>query len=338
MNKKMYKSNIINENFKIKKAILLLNKLPNKFCIIVDNNNCFLGTLTDGDIRRGLLKNYTIEDKISKFYNSSSFTLKKKCPYSEIEYLMNLKKLNFIPQINKLNKIVNIHVKNYAKEIKKLPNIMLIMAGGKGKRLRPLTKNIPKPLLPVNGRPIIEKIILLAKKQGISKFIVSINYLGKMIKNYLGDGKKLGVKIEYLEEKKPLGTAGSLFLLKNIDTPFVVSNADIISNIDYSSMIQYHKKFKSFVTIGSINMSDKNLYGTIIFKNKKVLRIEEKKENRYFINAGIYILDPSVKNFIKGNEYHDMTDLIEKLISKKKNVNLFPIHEKWFDYGVKSSH
>lgn len=249
MNKKMYKSNIINENFKIKKAILLLNKLPNKFCIIVDNNNCFLGTLTDGDIRRGLLKNYTIEDKISKFYNSSSFTLKKKCPYSEIEYLMNLKKLNFIPQINKLNKIVNIHVKNYAKEIKKLPNIMLIMAGGKGKRLRPLTKNIPKPLLPVNGRPIIEKIILLAKKQGISKFIVSINYLGKMIKNYLGDGKKLGVKIEYLEEKKPLGTAGSLFLLKNIDTPFVVSNADIISNIDYSSMIQYHKKFKSLSRI-----------------------------------------------------------------------------------------
>lgn len=332
-----FTKHILKESYPIKKAISILNKLPNKFCLIVNKKNQFIGTITDGDIRRGILKNFTINDEIKKFYNSKSFFLKNKISIENSLYIMNAKKINFLPQINKSKKVVKVYLGNpFEDNVKNLPNKMIIMAGGKGKRLWPLTKKIPKPLLTVNGKPIIERIILLAKKQGIKKFIISINYLGHKIKKYLNNGKKLGVQIEYIKEKKPLGTAGSLYFLKNINKPFIVSNADTVSNINYREMIKYHNKLKSFLTIGSINTLEKNLYGRVIFKNKKVLRIEEKKEKRYFINAGIYILDPNIKNFLEKNKFCDMTSLISKLLKKQMNINLFPMHEKWYDYGIRN--
>lgn len=334
-----FTKHILKENYPIKKAIAILNKLPNKFCLVVNRKNKFIGTITDGDIRRGVLKNFTVNDEIKKFYNSKSFFLTRKISSERALYIMNLKKISFLPQINKLKKVVKVYLKNsFEDEVKNLPNKMIIMAGGKGKRLWPLTKKIPKPLLTVNGKPIIEKIILQAKKQGIKKFIISINYLGHKIVKYLNNGSKLGVQIEYIKENKPLGTAGSLFFLKNINKPFIVSNADIVSDINYKEMIKYHNKLKSCLTIGSINTLEKNLYGRVVFKNKKVLKIEEKIEKRFFINAGIYVLNPDTKKFLEKDKYCDMTSLIEKLIKKKMNVNLFPIHEKWHDYGIKNKH
>ena len=215
---------------------------------------------------------------------------------------------------------------------------MWIMAGGKGKRLRPFTHKIPKPLLPVKGKPIIERIILIAKKQGIRNFVISINYLGDKIKSYLKNGESLDVNIRYIKEDKPLGTAGSLYYLKKNNLPVIVSNADIISNVDYKEMLDYHKKLNSYITIGAITNYEQNLYGDIILKNNRVKRIEEKEEKKSLINSGIYILNPSIKKFFGSKKFLHMTQLIDLLISKKKKVFAFPIHENWYDYGIKEKY
>ena len=215
---------------------------------------------------------------------------------------------------------------------------VIVLCGGKGKRLRPYTRKIPKPLLPVNGKPIIERIILIAKKQGIKNFVVSINYLGNKIMSYLGDGKKFGINIRYIKERNPLGTAGSLYYFNNAKIPFIVSNADIISNINYREMLNYHKKLNSYITIGAISNFEKNHYGNIIFNNNRVTKIEEKKENKSFINAGIYILNSNIKSFFNSEKFCHMTDFIKSAILKKKRVYLFPIHENWYDYGIKEKY
>ena len=211
---------------------------------------------------------------------------------------------------------------------------MLIMAGGKGLRLRPLTKKIPKPLLIVNKKPIIEHIITIAKNQGIKNFYISINYLGHKIKKYLGNGSKLGIKIKYLEEKKPLGTAGSINLIKKFDKPIIVTNSDVISKINFKEMLSAHKKSKSPLTIVAKIFYEKDNYGRIIASGNTVKKVIEKLEQNLLINAGIYIIDPKIKKIIKNFEYLDMTDLINRALKKKLKIKIFPIHEKWLDYGL----
>ena len=214
---------------------------------------------------------------------------------------------------------------------------MLIMAGGKGIRLRPLTSKTPKPMLLVNNKPLIENIIINAKRKGISNFIISTNYLGEKIKKYLKNGKELGVKIKYISERKPLGTAGSLSLLKDFNKTIILSNADIISDIDYSEMINYHNKKKSMITVSAKIIRNTINYGNIITKGSRVLNIIEKPVKDQKINAGIYVINPEIKKFLKKNSYQDMTNLINLLLKRKCKVEIFPLHETWTDYGLKKN-
>ena len=240
---KKYKNHIIASNKTIRNSIVKLGKLDQKFCIIVDKDKKFYGTLTDGDIRRGLLRNFNLSDEVSSICNRKSLYITNNLQEYELEKMLVKKKLLFLPILDKEKKITNIYFKSYTKITPKLENEMIIMAGGIGKRLRPFTKNIPKPLLPVNGKPIIEQIILMAKNQGIKKITISINYLGQKIKNYLKDGRKMNVEINYINEEKPLGTAGSLFYLKKSKNPLLslmqilflsITSATIIINLNHS--------------------------------------------------------------------------------------------------------
>ena len=223
-----FNKNIILESLKIKEVIYILQKLPVKFCLVVNVKKQFIGTVTDGDIRRGLLKNYNLNDKIEKICNKKSFYTKKNFSQMQVDNLLSKKKISFFPFLDKQNRVKKVHLSSEHKKAKSLDNYLLIMAGGKGKRLRPFTKKIPKPLLNVDGKPIIERIITSAKKQGISNIVISVNYLANKIKKHLSDGRHLGVKIDYIKENKPLGTAGSLFYFKKFKKPLIVSNADII--------------------------------------------------------------------------------------------------------------
>ena len=329
---------IISSEQTIRKSIIQLGKLKKNFCVVVDADNKYVGTLTDGDIRRGLLLNFTLKNKVKDVCNRKSKFLVRTTSENKIKEFFKKNDVLFLPFINGFKKVIGIYYFSDVEHLNTIENEMLIMAGGKGRRLKPFTNNTPKPLLPVNGKPIIEQIIMTAKKQGIRKFVISINYLGNKIKSYLKNGNKFGVDIKYINEDKPLGTAGSLYYLKDSKLPLIVSNADIISNINYREMIEYHKKLNSYITIGAISNLEKNHYGNIIFKNNRVKKIEEKIEKKTFINSGIYILSPNIKKFFKTKKFFHMTEFIEMAISDKKKVHVFPIHEHWFDYGLKEKY
>jgi len=335
-NKKFAKHFILAEN-KIKIAIKIMNKLDNQFCLVLGKNQEVIGTLTDGDIRRGLLKNYTTNDKIEKIYNRKPHVTKKNLSFNQINIILKKKRITFLPLLNKKNQILDIYDFKKRDKVELINNYMLVMAGGKGLRLRPLTNKIPKPLIIVNNKPIIEHIIIIAKNQGITNFYISINYLGHKIKKYLGDGSKFGVKIKYLEEKKPLGTAGSISLIKKFNKPIFVTNADIVSKINFKEMISYHKKKKLFMTVAAKVFYEKDNYGRIIASGSIVKRVIEKLEKNILINAGIYIIDPKIKKFIKNSQYLDMTDLINQTLKRKIKISVFPIYEKWLDYGLKKN-
>ena len=338
MNNKNIKKHLVTPEHKIKFVIKKLSPSGglenNKFCLVVGNQKNLLGTITDGDIRRGLLKNYNVNDKIEKIYKKNPLSTRKILSNNQINKILNKKGITFLPLINKKNEIIDIYDSKKTDEVSSINFPMLIMAGGKGLRLRPLTNKIPKPLLLVNKKPIIEHIITNAKNQGISNFFISINYLGHKIKKYLGNGSKLGVKIKYLEEKKPLGTAGSIKLIKKFNKPIIVTNSDIISKIDFKEMIKTHKKNKSQLTIVAKVFYEKDNYGRIIANGIVVKKIIEKLEQNLLINAGIYLINPKIKKIIKNSEYLDMTDLINKVLKKKIKVCVFPIHEEWLDYGL----
>ena len=333
-----FKDYIINSEQTIRQSVVNLGKLKKNFCIVVDSNNKYVGTLTDGDIRRGLLLNFTLKDKVKDVCNRKSQFASRRMSENKIREFFQKKKVLFLPVINISKKVVGIYYFSDVEYLNTIENEMIIMAGGKGTRLKPFTNNTPKPLLPVNGKPIIEQIIMAAKKQGIRKFVISINYLGNKIKSYLKNGDKFDVDIKYINEDKPLGTVGSLYYFKNSKLPFIVSNADIISNINYREMLEYHKKLNSYITIGAISNLEKNHYGNIIFKNNRVKKIEEKIEKKSFINSGIYILSPNIKKFFKTKKFFHMTEFIEMAILEKKKVHVFPIHEHWFDYGIKEKY
>jgi len=331
---KNFAKHCISPDHQIKFAIKILSKLDNKFCLVLGKHQNILGTITDGDIRRGLLKNYNINDKVEKIYRKKPTVTRKTLSFKEIKNILNKKDITFLPLVNNKNKILDIYDLEKKNKINLINCPMLIMAGGKGLRLRPLTSKIPKPLLVVNKKPIIEHIITIAKNQGISNFYISINYLGHKIKKYLGNGSKLGVTIKYLEEKKPLGTAGSLNLIKKFNKPIIVTNSDIISKIDFKEMISTHKKNKSILTMVAKVFYEKDNYGRIVASGSVVKKVIEKLEQNLLINAGIYIIDPKIKKIIKNSEYLDMTDLINSALKEKLKINVFPIYEKWLDYGL----
>jgi len=335
VNQKEILKHFISPENKIKSAIKKLSKLnKNNFCLVVGKRQNILGTVTDGDIRRGLLKNYSLNEKVEKIYRKKPIVTRKALSRNEIKYVLNKKDITFLPLINKKNEILDVYDDKKIDEVSSINCQMLIMAGGKGLRLRPLTNKIPKPLLLVNKKPIIEHIITIAKNQGVVNFYISINYLGYKIKKYLGNGSKLGVKITYLEEKKPLGTAGSINLIKKFNRPIIVTNSDIISKINFQEMISDHKKNKSHLTMVAKVFYEKDNYGRIVANGNIVKKVIEKLEQNLLINAGIYLIDPKIKKIIKNSEYLDMTDLINRALKKKLKINVFPIHEKWLDYGL----
>tara|TARA_A100000164_G_scaffold375237_1_gene409857 strand:- start:1188 stop:2222 length:1035 start_codon:yes stop_codon:yes gene_type:complete len=336
-NKDILKHLISPENqikFVIKKLGYLGKLKKNNFCLVVGKHRNILGTVTDGDIRRGLLQNYSINEKVEKIYRKKPIVTRKTLSSNQIKNILNKNGITFLPLINKKREILDIYDFKKKDEVNSINYQMLIMAGGKGLRLRPLTKKIPKPLLVVNKKPIIEHIITIAKNQGIVDFFISINYLGYKIKKYLGNGSKLGVKIKYLEEKKPLGTAGSINLIKKFNKPIIVTNSDIISKINFKEMISAHKKNKSLITMVAKVFYEKDNYGRIIANKNIVKGVIEKLEQNLLINAGIYLINPKIKKIIKNYEYLDMTDLINRSLKRKLKVNVFPIYEKWRDYGL----
>ena len=232
-----WKKTIININFNLRNTIKNLNKSGFKICMIKDDKNNFVGTITDGDIRRGLLKGMSLSDKINKIINKKSNYVDSYCSNLKANQIMRKKKLVHLPIVeNKIIKGMH-YISTKSKIPKNINNSFVIMAGGKGERLRPITNKTPKPMIKINGKPMMEHIIVKARDEGFENFVILVHYLKNKIKNYFRDGKKLGVKIKYIEENKPLGTAGGISLLdKEVTKNFILSNSDVLSNFRYKDL------------------------------------------------------------------------------------------------------
>ena len=297
---------------------------------VVDKKNKLLGSVASGDLRRSIGKKIDMNEKVEKIMFK-----KPKYFYKKGNKLSSLEDLICVPIVNKKREIIDFEYNKILKKDRK--NTVFLMAGGKGVRLMPLTKKTPKPLLRIKGTPIIEKIILNFRKQGFKNFIISVNYLGHKIKKYLGKGERLKVNIDYIDEKKYLGTAGSLSLINYKKTlfPIIVTNSDLMSEIDYYNLINYHNKKKSDLTICGKNKLFQMPYGEIFQKYEKVNKIIEKPSIFHLVNAGVYVLNKNILKDIKKNKKLMMNEYIAQQIKKNKKVFCYPVYENWIDIGSK---
>jgi len=330
----LWRDSIVDIDTPIKIAIERLNKVGIKIALVLDKNYRLLGTISDGDFRRGMLSGLTLEDTVEKIMNKNPRTVNEGTSRLEILKLMNDTKILQIPIVDRDNIVIGLHLWDAISVQAKYSNIMVIMAGGKGSRLHPQTENRPKPMLLVAGIPILEHIIKRARSQGFNHFIIAVNYLGQIIEDYFKDGHEFGVKIEYLHEDIPLGTAGALSLLSHKpERAFIVTNGDVITDINYSDFLDYHTVQNAAATVAVHTHEFQIPYGVVQINGFEVESYEEKPIVSSLINAGVYALEPDILDYIKEPRYRDMPEILDISRDLKKKVIVYPLHESWIDIG-----
>lgn len=324
---------VVNENQTLLETMRIIDNTSLQFAVVVDEENHLLGTVTDGDIRRGILRGEGLEVPITSIMNPNPFSAKSGLKFSKYKQLMKSKKLKQLPIINEQHQIVDILLIDHLEEPTN-KNQVVLMLGGLGSRLRPLTNEIPKPMLKVGNKPIVETIVDGFKQYGYTNFIFSVNYKKEVIQDYFQTGEVIGVTIDYIEETKRMGTAGALSLLENRPTdPFFVMNGDLLTQVNFDQLMQFHKEQNAIATMCVREYEYQIPYGVIETDDTDLIAIKEKPIYRSFVNAGIYVLSPEVFDYIPVDTFYDMPTLFEALIDHGKKISVFPIHEYWLDIG-----
>lgn len=318
----------------IGQAIHNLNEVSVKIVLVANATGVLEGTISDGDIRRGLLKGLDLNSPITSIIHHNALVVPPDLGRDLVMRLMVANKIQQIPVVDEQHHIVGLHLWDEITMPPTRPNLMVIMAGGMGTRLRPHTEDCPKPLLSVAGKPMLEHIIERAKLEGFNHFVLAIHYLGHMIEEYFGNGEQLGVRIDYLREDSPLGTAGALGLLKPVpDAPFVVTNGDVITDIRYGELLDFHTRHSAAATMAIRVHELQHPFGVVQTQGIEIVGFEEKPIARSHINAGVYALDPTSLDVLDVDAHCDMPTLFERLQVKKKRTVAYPMHEPWLDVG-----
>ncbi len=339
----MIKKILIKENQSIHKAMQMLQKSAEQCLIVINSKNQFKGTITDGDIRRYILKGNNIDSSIKKaFNNNPKYIFKKNIKYKKVEELLEKYNLPLIPVIDEdLHPVEFFNKKNLSVRSKnkinnnKVDVPVVIMAGGKGTRLKPFSQVLPKPLIPINDKTLIEHIINKFNIYGVNKFILTINYKSKIIQSFFSELNK-DYKIQFIREEKELGTAGGLSLInKELNKPFFVTNCDTIINEDYSKIYNFHLKEKNHITIVAAMKKYVIPFGICEVDKKGLLKkITEKPSSNYLVNTGMYVVNKEVIKLIPKNKKINFTDLVVKCTKMKKKISIYPIVEdSWIDVG-----
>lgn len=302
--------------------------------VVVNERGELEGTISDGDIRRGLLKGLDLNSSIESIIHRNALAVPPELGREMVTQLMVVNKIQQIPVVDERQQVVGLHLWDEIATPTTRPNLMVIMAGGKGTRLLHHTKNCPKPLVMVSGKPMLEHIIERAKLEGFSRFVLAIHYLGHMIEDHFRNGDHLDVQIDYLREKSPLGTAGALGLLNpQPDAPFVVTNGDVITDIRYGELLDFHNRYDATATMAVRVHEWQHPFGVVQTQGVEIVGFEEKPVARSHINAGVYALSPDVLNDLTAEAPCDMPTLFERLQAKAKRTVAYPMHEPWLDVG-----
>jgi dTDP-glucose pyrophosphorylase/CBS domain-containing protein len=330
---------IIGQDCTIFETVEVIQDGHEGIALVVDEKRSLVATITDGDIRRAILSKIRMEDPISRLVDQRAEGLQEPItaslgtPKSELLSLMREKVLRQIPLLDAEGRVSDIALLNDLIEEIKQPLSAVVMAGGFGKRLRPLTADTPKPMLPFRGKPLMERTIEQLRSSGIDKICITTHHKADVITNHFGDGNGFGVAIEYVNEDTPMGTAGALGLIEKAEHTSLVINGDILTGLDFRKMLDYHHSHKSILTVGIRNFDIQIPYGVIDTEGVNIVGLAEKPDYSFFVNAGVYLLEPAAFDYIPDRAHFDMTDLIKVLIDTGETPVAFPIQEYWLDIG-----
>ena len=321
---------LINPENTLETAMSQLDKVKGLGLIVVDNDRNLIGSITDGDIRRALIANYQLTDSIKNIFHHNPIKASKGTSVEDLKAITADKKIKMVPIVDG-TKVVDV----FKIDDQETHNIsVVIMAGGLGSRLGEHTKDCPKPMLEVGGKPILERIIHNFTNAGFQKIILSVNYKSEMIEDYFGDGKAFGCQISYIKETKRLGTAGSLSLLPgDIKGPIVVTNGDLLTLVDYRRLVTFHNQHKSPITLCSRKYEFQIPFGVVNIENGQVESISEKPTQSFNVSAGVYVINSELIKRIPRDEFFDMPTFLEVLMKDNIRADCFPLVEQWIDIG-----
>ena len=315
-------------------AIRNLDKSALQIILVISKKDLLVGTITDGDIRRGLLSGMQMNSVITSIINREPIVVSPDISGTAATEIMRTKGVNQLPIVNELGSVIGLHLLRHPDGGISRENIFVIMAGGEGKRLRPLTDHCPKPMLLVGGKPILEHIILRAKAEGFQKFILSVNYLSDVIEDYFGYGERFGVEIDYIREDSPLGTAGALGLLTlRPDISFIVVNGDVLTDIRYGDFMDFHAHHDAAATMAVRSYDWRHPFGVVETEGIAITGFEEKPLIQSYINSGVYVLKPEALKVLRSNERCDMPELFNRLRRQGSQTIVYLVREPWIDVG-----
>lgn len=322
------------ESGTLRDAVRLLNDNAAQIVLILSARGLLIDTVTDGDIRRALLNGLTLDSSLSELQQRREahvpVTARQGCGEAELHHLMQERQIRQIPILDKDGRVVDLVFLGASEEI---PVRAVVMAGGFGKRLHPLTETTPKPMLPVGDRPLLERILERLHDSGIRNVNIATHHLADSITQYFGDGKEQGLHIEYLHESQPQGTGGALRMVEETNEPLLVINGDILTNLNFREMLKFHRENQAVLTM-AVRRYDVGIpYGVVESDGVHITALSEKPVFSFFVNAGIYLAEPSLLSLLPREGMVHMTDLVQRLLDGKKKVINFPIHEYWLDIG-----
>ena len=325
---------ILNVESTVRDAITSLELSGLQVVIVVGHDSILLGMITDGDIRRGFMRGHDLDSRVENIMATSPLVVDISTPRHEAVKLMIEHKIHHIPVVDGDFRFVDIHLLDDTYAADEFENTVVIMAGGFGKRLMPHTKDRPKPMLPINGKPMLEHILVRAIAQGFSNFVISVFYLPHVIKDYFKNGEAWNISISYIQEQSPLGTAGALSLMpEKPKLPLIVTNGDLLTNIGYKEILAHHSKVGSKATMAVRDHVIQNPFGVVRTEGFSITGFEEKPVYRSLINAGVYVLDPLALEALPKGGACDMPTLFERLLETGHSTAVFPMHENWLDVG-----
>ncbi len=323
----------------IHQALATINTARSQLALVADAERHLLGTLSDGDIRRALLNGATLENPVGPWMNPEPMAARDTDRPANILTMMRVHGLHQVPILDATRRIVGLRTVNDFLQQPERDNPVVIMAGGLGSRLNELTRNQPKPMLPVGGRPLLETIIGRFAEQGFRDIWLAVNYRAEIIMGYFGDGANFGTHIRYLQEDKRLGTAGALSLMtQDLTRPLVVSNADLLTSLDYGALLDAHESSGAEATMAVREQDHAIPFGVVTEIDGRVQRVEEKPRQRVLVNAGIYVLNPSAIGLLPKNTYYDMPQLLDDLIRRNRPVHCHRVDGYWLDIGHRADY
>lgn len=325
---------LVRPEMSIREALERMDAARFQIVMVADENEILRGVLTDGNVRRAILQGIDLEKPVSEVMSANPVSARPEMSREEMMMLMRKHVIHQLPVVDENKRILKLVTLDDFLGLMEKPNWVVLMVGGLGQRLQPLTNDRPKPLLEINGKPILEIIIEAFAEQGFKKIFMAVNYKGEMIREHFGNGDDRGIAIEYLFEEKRLGTAGALSLLPDRpEHPVIVMNGDLLTKLNFDRLIQFHDDHQAIATMAVRDYTHQIPFGVVDLTDSYIQKIVEKPTHKYFVNAGIYVLSPEALTEIPRDEYYDMPQLMSQLSERGNQVAAYPLREYWLDVG-----